>query len=166
MKTKLLNIKVFLKELLNNIFALIGALFLILTAILIVWILTPFALLWRVWVSIFHDKRKAREIIRGVNIYFISIASAIDKFGNCAFGGFLTASLLIQGKYPFGQNSETVSEVLGWAEKHRDLNRKGLVLLSLLNMLDKNHCAKAQKHGLELAYKKIDNYRELKKFSL
>lgn len=152
--------------LLKNIVSIIGALALIVIAVFIVLCLTPFALLWRIWVSITQEKRKASEIMRGVNTYFISIAAAVDKFGNCAFGGFLTSSLLIDKIYPFGQNSETVSEVLGWAEKHRDLNRKGLFLLSLLNMLDKNHCAKAQKHGLELAYTKIENYKALKSFSL
>jgi hypothetical protein len=151
-----------MKEIFYHIFSLVGALILVLMALAIVTALTPLALLWRIWISITNENRKAREILTGVKSYFISLAASVDKFGNCALGGFLNWALLIEAKYPFGNNGETVSEVLGWAEKYDDLNRKGLALLALLNMLDKNHCEKAYKSGVSSAYQKIQNYTILK----
>jgi hypothetical protein len=149
-------------EVLKHIFNLIGAILLVVLAVIIVATLSVLALIWKAYVSIFHEKRKARDILTGTKVYFISLAASVDKFGNCALGGFLNAALLKEAKYPFGNNGETVSEVLGWSEKFDDLNRAGKALLAFLNLLDKNHCLRAFKSGVSRAYSKIKYYSILK----
>lgn len=150
-----------MREAINLIGAAVGSLLLIPLAIVIIAFITPFAFVWLIIKTIRDDKRKAREILTGMAKFFLSIASSIDKFGNCAFGGFLTDLLLIEGKYPFGENYETVSEVMGWAEKYPDLNRKGLFLLATLNMFDKDHCRRAMDEGVARARKKLELYAQL-----
>lgn len=145
-------------ETVRNISILIGSILLILLSLMIITLITPFALIWKVWVSVKHENRKARDIVSGFVTYFIAIASSIDKFGNCAFGGFLNASLLKSSKYKFGQNHETVSEVLGWAYRYNDLNETGLMLRAVVNWIDftvKDHCEAARLIGLERAKTKL-----------
>ena len=144
-----------MKEALTHIAIIIGTILLIVIAFFVVIVITPFALLWKIWVSIASENRKARDILKGFSAYFLAIASSIDKFGNCAFGGFLNWLFLKEGKYPFGNNYETVSEVMGWAQMYNDLNRKGLFLLALLDMIENNHCEKARIIGLKRAIKKV-----------
>ena len=144
-----------MKEALNHIAIIIGTILLIVIAFFVMIVITPFALVWKIWVSIALENRKARDILKGFSAYFLAIASSIDKFGNCAFGGFLSWLFLKENKYPFGNNYETVSEVMGWAQMYNDLNRKGLFLLALLNMIENEHCEKARVIGLNRAIKKV-----------
>lgn len=142
----------------KNLALLFGSGFLIILAMLVVTLITPFAFIWKVVVSIRHDNRKARDILKGTATYFVSVASSIDKFGNCAFGGLLNAILLRDKKYQFGHNSETVSEVLGWAYKLNDLNKTGYMVRAVVNWIDftvKDHCEAARIDGLQRAKLKL-----------
>jgi len=145
-----------MKEAATHIAIIIGTILLIVIALFAVIVITPFALVWKIWISIAAENRKARDILKGVSAYFLAIASSIDKFGNCALGGFLSWLFLKENKYPFGNNYETVSEVMGWAQMYNDLNRKGLFLLALLNMIENEHCEKARIIGLKRAIKKAN----------
>lgn len=151
----------FTKELFKNIFNVLGSLLLIVLAVLIVVAITPFAFIWKLYVSITEDRRKAREIASGTAVFFIAIASSVDKFGNCAFGGFLNAFLLKKQRYKFGNNYETVSEVLGWAERYNDLTRTGAALVTILDWIDPNHVKKSMLWGVERAQEKTNLFNQL-----
>lgn len=151
-------------ETLKNIGILLGSLFLVVLAVCIITLVTPVAFLWKLYVSLRYDNRKAREIVQGTAEFFVAIASSLDKFGNCAFGGFLNAILLRKKRYKFGRNHETISEVLGWAERYNDLTPLGELLKDLVNFLDfttKDHCKKAMLYGVEHSREKVELYEAL-----
>ncbi len=144
-----------MKEAAKHIANVLGSLALIAVAGFLLILLTPVAFMWLVYNSIFQDKRKARDILQGVAAWFIALASSLDKFGNAAFGSFFNWLLLEKVVYPFGQNHETVSEVLGWGDFYGDLSRIGKWLLATLNVIEKDHCKKAMYIGLKRAKIKI-----------
>lgn len=132
-----------MKEAIKHIASVLTGMLLIPVAIIVIARLVIPALIWKIYVSIFHDEREARDILTGTASFFISIASSLDKFGNCAFGGFFNAALTVNSVHPFGENTETVSIALGWAYKHNDLNKTGLMLRSFVNWIDftvSDHC--------------------------
>lgn len=145
-----------MKEALKHIANVLGSLALIAVAGSLLILLTPLAFSWLVYNSIFQDKRKARDILKGVAAWFIALASSLDKFGNAAFGGFFNWILLDKVIYPFGQNHETISEVLGWGDFYGDLSRPGKLLLAALNVIEEDHCKKAMYIGLKRAKIKIE----------
>lgn len=149
-------------EAFKHILNILGTLGLIILAIGVITIITPIAFLWKTYVSITQENRKIREIIIGTADFFLAIASSLDKLGNCAFGGFFNNLLLKDGIYKFGNNHETVSEVLGWAYSFNDLNANGLLLYNFLNYIDKNHCQKAKDFGIQRAKDKLRISRRIK----
>lgn len=161
MKAKFYNVAAKALEVFKIIFKILGGLLLIVLAFVLVLILTPFAFLWKLWASFTKEDRKGREIASGTVIYFIAIASSVDKFGNCAFAGFLNATLLRKGHYKFGNNYETISEVLGWAERYNDLTRTGEALVSVLDWIDPDHARKSMLWGYERAKFKTELFNQL-----
>jgi hypothetical protein len=148
-------------EFFQNIGELIGCFLLIVLALLLILIGILPAVIWKIIFSIKSDNRKARGIIAGTAHFFLGIAVALDQVGNVAFGSFFNWLFLIKGNdYPFGETHETVSEVLGWNQALENLNRKGLFLVSLLNVLEAAHCEKAMYSGLEKATYKVDLYKK------
>lgn len=150
-----------MKESLESVGILLVCLILIIVAIVIVTLLIPFALLWKVWVSMTSENRKARDIISGTSMFFIALASSIDKFGNVAYGGFLNSLLLKESKHPFGATTETVSIVLGWAYKLNDLNNIGLLLRRFVNWVDftvEDHCEHSRMLSINRAIKIIEQH--------
>lgn len=147
----------------SNILKMLGCLLLIFLAVVLFVVIIPFAIFWKIWVSIFHENRKVRDILSGTGQFFKAIAISIDKFGNVAFGGFLCWLFLKTKKYPFGNTHETISEVLGWAAHYQDLTKTGKLLKAILNFLDQNHCANARAAGIEKAFAKIDMYHKTQK---
>ncbi|HET8885871.1 MAG TPA: hypothetical protein VFM70_05905 [Salinimicrobium sp.] len=148
-------------EAVKNLLELIGCLCLIVLAAALFLVITPFALCWKIYVSIFTENRKAREIMSGTAQFFKAIAISIDKFGNVAFGGLFNWLFLKNNVHSFGNTHETISEVLGWAFKIKDLNSKGLCLYFLLNMIEKDHCENARIIGVQKAKIKIALYESL-----
>jgi hypothetical protein len=144
-----------MEKALSHIGKVLGGLALIILAFVLVPIIAIPALIWKVYVSITDENRKAREILTGTFRFFLSMAVSIDKFGNCAYGGFFNDLLLKDQTYKFGNTHETISEVVGWAKYYDDLTPVGLWLHNTLNSLDKNHCEKARLHGIKLAEKKL-----------
>lgn len=149
-----------MKEASISIGRIFGGLGLIIIGLFLVPSLVIPALCWKVWVSITDERRNAREIMNGTTIFFTAIAISIDKFGNCAYGGFLSDILLKDGVYKFGNTQETISEVLGWGYYYGDLNKYGLWLHNTLNWLEENHCEKARLHGLMFAKQKAELYKD------
>jgi hypothetical protein len=144
-----------MKKALSHIGKVLGGIGLLILAFILTLLIAIPALVWKVYVSITEENRKAREILTGTFRFFLSMAVSIDKFGNCAYGGFFNDLLLITRVYEFGNTHETISEVLGWANHFDDLTPLGIKLHNILNWLDDNHCEKARLHGIKLAEKKL-----------
>lgn len=75
--------------------------------------------------------------------YFREEAVAIDRFGNSQYRSLFNAWFVADGGYPHGNINETISSVLGKNEYFGKLTKTGKVLVSILNFIDKNHCAKS-----------------------
>lgn len=143
-------------EALNNVKnVLIGLLLIILAIFLIILLVIP-AFIWKVYVSITKENRKARDIMTGTAKFFEAIAVSIDVFGGVAFSGLFNNLLLVNQIYKFGDPHETISEVLGWAQYYNDLTKTGKVLVAILDWVDKDHCEKTRVHGIILANKKLN----------
>lgn len=162
MKTKFSSILSWTKEAFQNIASLIGSLFLNLLALILFIICFSPAIIWKVVASIGQKKRKIRDILTGATKFFVGIAIALDQVGNVAFGGFFNWLFLIEPTtFPFGHTHETVSEVLGWNQSLDNLNRKGKLMVSILNVIEKDHCLKAMTSGLFDAKYKVQHYKEI-----
>lgn len=70
----------------------------------------------------------------------MSSAINLDKFANREFRTLWNKTLIIKGGYQFGNIEETISSVLGKNERDQTLTKTGKILVSILNMIDKNHC--------------------------
>lgn len=155
----------FVKELMKNIGLILGALLLVVVAVAIFIPLTFVSLGWKVYVSVKgEDKRKARDIMKGVAAYFLAVAVGIDKFANMAFGGLFNALLLRDGDFKFGDSSDTISEVMGWAHYYDDLTRLGKGLRTFVNWVDftvEDHCEDARLHAIERANEKLARVMEV-----
>lgn len=78
-----------------------------------------------------------------LNGYFREEAVAIDRFGNSQYRSLFNALFVKEKGYQHGNINETISSVLGKNEYFGKLTKKGKVLVSILNFIDKNHCQKS-----------------------
>ena len=78
-----------------------------------------------------------------VNGYFHETAIDIDKFGNRNFRTLLNLTLRKENGYLFGTMDETISSALGKNKRDNTLTKTGIVLCTILDFLDKNHCIKS-----------------------
>ena len=78
-----------------------------------------------------------------LNGYFREEAVAIDRFGNSQYRSLFNAWFVAENGYQHGNINETISSVLGKNEYFGTLTKTGKVLVSILNYIDKNHCAKS-----------------------
>lgn len=125
------------------IFKLVKNILLIILAFVVIVLVVFPALFWLIKVSVYKNKNNAREMISGVSEFFLAIAGAMDKFGNCAYGGYFNSVLLVNVVHPFGNSSETISTVLGWGYKYDDLTPLGIWLRNFVNKVDNSttdHC--------------------------
>ena len=77
------------------------------------------------------------------NNYFKQTAIDIDRFGNRNFRSFLNATMRERRGYPFGDERETISSVLGKNQRDQTLSWFGNIICFILDLLDKNHCKKS-----------------------
>ena len=75
--------------------------------------------------------------------YFYETAYDIDRFGNHNFRTLLNTTLILKSGYRFGNFNETISSVLGKNERDKTLSKTGIVLVSILDFIDTNHCKKS-----------------------
>jgi len=75
--------------------------------------------------------------------YFKSSAINLDKFGNREFRTLLNKVLIIDKGYRFGNINETISSVLGKNQLTDTLTKSGLILVWILDKIDKDHCFKS-----------------------
>lgn len=78
-----------------------------------------------------------------LNGYFREQAVAIDRFGNSQYRSLFNALFVAENGYHHGNINETISSVLGKNEYFSTLTKTGKVLVSILNFIDKDHCAKS-----------------------
>ncbi|CDF80555.1 hypothetical protein BN863_28430 [Formosa agariphila KMM 3901] len=152
-----------MKEAVINIGKVLLGLVLIVVSLVLFIIITPLAFLWKVVSSISQEKRKVRDILSGTSLFFIQIAASYDQLGNAVFGGFFNWLFLVQKdlRYAFGDKDDTISEVLGWNAELNALNRFGVLMVKLLDYIDKNHCYNAMYSGVLRARTKVHQYENI-----
>jgi hypothetical protein len=140
-----------------SIFKIIGAILLIVLALILFLLITPLAFLWKAVVSFLRPRRKVVDIASGTARFFVEIAASYDQLGNAVFGGFFNWLFIPSGVdyYPFGDKDETISEVLGWNDHNGTLTTFGFMLVYLLDKIDKEHCKKAMLSGIHKAERKL-----------
>ena len=72
-----------------------------------------------------------------------SISLSIDLMGNVICRDLFNFFLIHAGGYPFGNNRETISRVLGLNKRLGALTDLGRALANLLNFIDPNHTERA-----------------------
>ena len=82
-------------------------------------------------------------VVKNKKGYFKSSAINLDKFGNREFRTLLNKTLILESGYKFGDIKETISGVLGKNQRDKTLTKTGLILVWILDKLDKNHAAKS-----------------------
>lgn len=76
--------------------------------------------------------------------YFKDCAIEIDIFGNVLCQHLFNTVLINKdSKFLFGKLGVTISKVLGLNEREKTLSKTGVLLVSLLDFIDKDHCKKA-----------------------
>ncbi len=111
-------------------------LLLALLAIILFIIVEPISFIY----VVFWKKRFKLSRIGG---YLRSFAIDVDRFGNHHFRSLLSAALIEENGYKYGDFRETISSVLGKNERDETLTKTGGLLVFILNKIDKNHCKKS-----------------------
>lgn len=111
---------------------------LFMVAFVLFWYLIPVFLIGAV--VILHKGKK-------LNGYFYNVALSLDQTGN-TMGAPIFNSLLLKG-FPskfYGNPDETISHVTGVNLLSGNLTKYGLLLVKILDTIDKGHCEKAAKN--------------------
>lgn len=91
-----------------------------------------FVVLW-----VFREKR---SFINTIDSFFLETAIDIDRYGNRNFRTLWNNTLIKEDGIKFGDERETISSVLGKNELKGSLKKLGLILVWILDKLDKDHC--------------------------
>ena len=125
---------------------LIKSLFLFWVAGILSVILLPLGIIWTVGeilVRIFSSSEKKSACTK--SIWFLtatlhSLALWLDQIGNAVCRDLFNRLLIEQDGYKFGKVQETISSVLGKNERDWTLSLGGLLLVIVLDSIDKDHC--------------------------
>lgn len=153
-----------MKQLLSDLFRPFIGLLLILAALVLLVLIAPFAASWKIVASLTESGRKSRDILTALGKYFKDIAISYDQLGNTLYGGFFQRLFIRKGAadfYPFSDEDDTVSEVLGWNELMGTLSHSGVLLASLLNRLSPNHTRGSVESAVKKAKLKLERYKAL-----
>ena len=109
-------------------------------------ILLPLGIIWTVGeilVRIFSSEQKKSAFAK--SIWFLtatlhSLALWLDQIGNAVCRDMFNRLLIEEDGYKFGKVQETISSVLGKNERDWTLSLGGLLLVILLDVIDKDHC--------------------------
>ena len=101
-------------------------------------LLYPFAFIY----SLYKDfiKAKFKVGLKNLDKHFLDMASSIDANGNVVCDDLFNKIFITFVGYQFGNRKETISSVLGKNEQNKTLTWLGLLLVKLLNLIQKNHC--------------------------
>jgi len=102
----------------------------LLVAIIISIILFPIGFIF----SMFYSGRRK---------YLYNIALGIDQLGNVVCARLFNFFLIDIDGHKFGNEDETISGVIGKNKRKNTLTGLGIILDSILELLDKNHSIKA-----------------------
>lgn len=80
---------------------------------------------------------------RMLSVWFFRTAREIDVFANVNGAEFFDAIFITDGGYKFGNPKETISSVIGKNQRTKTLSIAGMVLRSMLDRMDKDHCLKS-----------------------
>lgn len=78
-----------------------------------------------------------------INSYAKVIALSIDQLGNVVLSSLFNDILIKDNGYPFGDEDETISRVLGVNKRLGTLTKLGKWLADVLNWIDPEHVEKA-----------------------
>lgn len=153
------------KEDLLNIGKLIGNILLLFLAIIIYICLPVIAIPWKIYVSIFHENRKARDIMSAIGTTVRGMAIGVNQTGNVTYGGLFNALLVVDKKtYPFGQPGKTISATLGWNNYLSNLTLLGQWLRISVDfcsklLKDNHHCERAMLRNIAKGKADFDKYK-------
>lgn len=125
---------------------LLISILLLIIAILIKWLLFPFAIAYT-FARIYKvgGWKGGNEWIA---VWIKDIAISQDRLGNVMYQvPFNDSCLNPSSKAYFGNGKETISAVLGKAKSINSLKITGKILVTILNLLDKNHVENALKNN-------------------
>lgn len=109
-------------------------------------VLLPLGILWtigEILVRIFSSSQKKSAFAK--SIWFLtatlhSLALWLDQIGNAVCRDMFNRLLIEEDGYKFGKVQETISSVLGKNERDWTLSLGGLLLVIVLDSIDKDHC--------------------------
>ena len=84
--------------------------------------------------------RKKYSFLKTTNGYFRSEALSIDIYGNRAMRTTWNNLLITKEGYQFGVPNETISSALGKNQLRKTLTLTGKILVTILDIIDENHC--------------------------
>lgn len=115
-------------------------------AVLLGVILLPIGLFYSLLYRLVFNTRANNKL----SDYLYSCSLAIDQLGN-VFCSDLFNTLLIHNSctIPFGDPDQTISAVLGYAQRDKSLTTLGEIVCNLLDAIDPNHCHKAMLADIE-----------------
>lgn len=138
---------------------LLHSLILLLVALALALVLLPLGLLWtlgEIWFRFFvpsgnSASKKGLWYLWGI---FRSVAIGIDQIGNSVCRDLFNRCLITSSWYKFGKVQETISSVLGKNERDWTLSLGGLLLVIILDAIDKDHCRESIVTFTSLEHKK------------
>lgn len=109
-------------------------------------VLLPLGILWtigEILVRIFSSSQKKSAFAK--SLWFLtatlhSLALWLDQIGNAVCRDLFNRLLIEEDGYKFGKVQETISSVLGKNERDWTLSLGGLLLVIVLDSIDKDHC--------------------------
>ena len=109
-------------------------------------VLLPLGILWtigEILVRIFSSSQKKSAFSK--SLWFLtatlhSLALWLDQIGNAVCRDLFNRLLIEEDGYKFGKVQETISSVLGKNERDWTLSLGGLLLVIVLDSIDKDHC--------------------------
>lgn len=128
---------------------LIKSLVLFLIASVLSVVLLPLGIIWTVGeiiVRIFTSEQKKSAFAK--SIWFLtatlhSLALGLDQIGNAVCRDMFNRLLVKENGYKFGKVQETISSVLGKNQMLDTLSLWGWILISILELFERNHCIKS-----------------------
>ena len=129
--------------------SLIKSLVLFLIASVLSVILLPLGIIWTVGeilVRIFSSTQKKSACTK--SLWFLtatlhSLALGLDQIGNAVCRDLFNRLLIEEDGYKFGKVQETISSVLGKNQMLDTLSLWGWILVSILDLFERNHCIKS-----------------------
>jgi len=121
---------------------IITSILLLIIAVILFCLLTPFGVLWAIVTSIKLGKYK--HFIHYISNIFFALAFLTDILGNTMLSPFMNRWFITkETPYKFGSVKHTISLVIGYNFNNNTLTNYGLKLYNILEKVDPGHCKNA-----------------------